>query len=122
MLKLLFALLLIFIVWFWRDSMRARETVLARCHQYCRRYDYQLLDATVAIQRIRPCRGNSGRLALERKYQFEYSIAGVERHYGHAVILNGIIREIVLEQEDGTRILEGTSDDPDKKDGSDNDN
>ncbi len=105
--KILLFLCIVGVLWFWRDSLRARETVLARCRDYCGRYQYQLLDATVAIHRVRPRRTASGSLALQRQYQFEYSIAGVERRRGHATIFNGKITDIYLEQEDGTRLLEG---------------
>ncbi len=104
--KILTLLILLAGLWFWRDSMRAREIVLEHCRRYCNRYNYQLLDATVAIHRLRPRRTQRGNLALQRHYLFEYSIAGVERRRGYATVFDGKLLDIYLEQEDGTRLLE----------------
>src|SRR5690625_3903416 len=54
-------------VWFWYDSMRARERTLDACRHACRRVHAQLLDETVAIDRMRLARYR-GQLVIARRY------------------------------------------------------
>ena len=40
------------LVWFWLDSMRAREVGLRRCKSMCVQMNEQLLDQTVHVARL----------------------------------------------------------------------
>lgn len=79
--------------WFWMDALRARETALAAARQACVGEGLQLLDETVAVERLRPARDGAGRLVLRRDYLFEYSRDGADRHRA-ALTLVG--REVTL--------------------------
>jgi uncharacterized protein DUF3301 len=79
--------------WFWMDTLRARETALAAARRACEGEGLQLLDETVAVERLRPGRDDEGRLALRRDYVFEYSRDGADRHRGALTLLG---REVTL--------------------------
>jgi hypothetical protein len=83
-------LLLIFmaaLLWFWQQSLRAREIAAAAARELCKRQDLQLLDATVALAGLRLRRHSRGHIALLRTYQFEYSSDGDRRQRGFVLIL-----------------------------------
>lgn len=73
----------------WRHTMHARETAIAACRRACAEAEVQLLDDTVALRRLRPCRSRRGALALERVYLFEFSRDGRLRERG-SVVLRGL--------------------------------
>ncbi len=74
--SLLFLIILGFIIWFWQDSSRARELAIAKSRAYCQNYNYQLLDETVALVSLRPCRNSKGSFICLRQYRFEFSLDG----------------------------------------------
>lgn len=84
-------------VWFWVDSLRARERALKAGRGACRRYGVQLLDDTVAIARLRLARDRDGRLTLERHYVFEFSETGDNRRQGSMVLIGAELSDIQLE-------------------------
>ena len=68
---LVLLILLGLIVWFWQNTLRARELALQAAHAVCQSQRLQLLDATVTLQRLtlrrsRPGRGvaDPGRVAM----------------------------------------------------------
>lgn len=103
---LLTLLVLGLLVWFWVDSLRARETALRRCNALCAGLDVQLLDQTVRLVRLRPARGGDGRLRWWRRYIFEFSVDGVIRHPGEIVMFGTTLESISMEHPDGP-IVEG---------------
>ncbi len=74
--------------WFWFDSLQVRERAKTICDQACRRSGVQLLDDTVALERIWFRRGPQGRLCLERLYAFEFTDNGTIRRSG-VVLMHG---------------------------------
>ena len=90
----LFVLLLIgVIVWFWFDSLKAREAGIAAARLACRREAVQLLDETVVGHGLRFARNDHGHMVLRRGFDFEYSVSGDDRRRG-SVVIEG--REVVL--------------------------
>ncbi len=89
MTSLLILLLLILTAWFWLNSMRAREIACGICKEACERMGLQLLDETVALQRLRTARDAAGSLRLLRTYQFEFTDTGLQRSKG-MISLRGI--------------------------------
>ena len=69
----------------WMNALRARERAVHIVRKLCERADVQLLDQTVALRRFRFTRLD-GRLALLRRYGFEVSVDGHDRHRGHVDI------------------------------------
>ena len=100
--------LLIFLfvlVWFWQNSLQAREFAIKFCQDKCRDMDLQLLDQTVALSRITIKRNYSGYLVLARQYNFEFSINGANRYSGSINIMNKHVNSFQLEHPDGLLIL-----------------
>ena len=81
-----FLLTLMLLIWFWRDSLRVRETATRICRRTCQSYGVQFLDQTVALQRLRLRWVRTG-LKWQRTYQFDYSLEGEGRRTGHLVML-----------------------------------
>ncbi|NKI34232.1 DUF3301 domain-containing protein [Wenzhouxiangella sp. XN79A] len=65
----------------WAGAVAARDRAIAAARGLCREQGWQLLDETVALNRLRPVRGERG-LLLERRYRFEFSTDGGERSVG----------------------------------------
>ena len=69
----------------WMTALRARERAVGIVRQLCERADVQLLDQSVALRSFKFTRID-GRLALLRRYGFEVSVDGQDRHRGHVDI------------------------------------
>jgi hypothetical protein len=79
MLELLLLGLLLFAAWFWQDSIAKRELAVNLGRELANRCHLQLLDETVACNKIRIGRDGSGHAQLQRLYAFEVSASGTER-------------------------------------------
>ncbi len=84
-------------LYFWIDSLRARERALAAGRRACERYGVQLLDETVQFARLRLARDEDGRLRLKRTYTFEFSDTGDNRRHGAIVMLGADLGDLQLE-------------------------
>jgi hypothetical protein len=69
-------------VWIWMDALGARERAVRYGRELCRDAGVQLLDQTVSMTRIRIERVD-GLPTLVRRYGFEISLDGSDRHRGH---------------------------------------
>lgn len=67
------------VVALWLDALGARELAGLRSRQLCDEAGLQLLDQSVVLQRIGLTRVN-GRLTFSRKYRFDVSFDGTDRH------------------------------------------
>ena len=65
----------------WLDALAARELACAHSRRLCEQANLQLLDQTVVLQRLRLARAD-GRIGLYRRYAFEVSFDGTDRHPG----------------------------------------
>ena len=92
-------------VWFWLDSLRAREFTLQRCRVFCNQNQVQLLDQSIHVRKIFPARVNS-HIGLRRFYVFEFSANGTDRYNGVAVEFKNQIEYLSLLHPDG-EIIEG---------------
>ncbi|MFN2309230.1 MAG: DUF3301 domain-containing protein [Gammaproteobacteria bacterium] len=75
------------LLWFWQQSLRAREIAARTAQDLCRRQDLQLLDGTVALNALRLRRSPQGHVTLHRTYQFDYSHDGEQRLRGFVLML-----------------------------------
>lgn len=96
MTSLLTLLLLILLTWFWLDSMRAREIACGISKETCERLGVQLLDETVALQRLRAARNPAGHLRLLRTYHFEFTDTGAQRSSGVISLLGIEVVRLVV--------------------------
>ena len=90
-------------LWFWRDSLGAREQARAAGARACQQSGVQLLDDTVALERLWPRRDRDGRLKLERLYVFEFTDTGQSRQVGSVLLVGGRVE--VLQMEGGDLLL-----------------
>jgi hypothetical protein len=74
-------------VWFWMDSLKAREIGIGEARAACAADGLQLLDDTVAVDVIRFARNDEGRLTFRRTYGFEYSDTGNNRRRGYVTLI-----------------------------------
>jgi hypothetical protein len=84
-------------IFFWLDSLRARERALSAGRAACERYDLQFLDDTVSVSRVRLGRDDEGQLRIARTYTFEFSDTGNNRRHGAIVMLGGELQDLQLE-------------------------
>lgn len=89
-------------VWFLWDSLQAREAANARMRAACRERGYLFLDDTVALERLRPARGDDGRVRLRRVYRFEYSETGHDREPGRVTMLGAVVERVDVGRPDLT--------------------
>lgn len=66
-------------IWIWLDALRAREHAIHHGRQLCREAGVQLLDQSVSLRRLRVAR-RRGLLTLVRRYSFDVSLDGSDRH------------------------------------------
>lgn len=69
-------------IWAWMDALDAREHAIRAGHALCREAGVQLLDQTVSLKRVRIGR-RDGLPTFLRRYGFEISLDGSDRHRGH---------------------------------------
>ncbi len=79
MFETLLLALLILAAWFWLDSIAKREIAIQHGRDLAGRCNLQLLDETVACNKIRLGRDSQGHAQLLRLYEFEVSASGAER-------------------------------------------
>jgi len=86
-----------FVLWFWYDSMRARELAIDASSAACARMNAQFLDQTVVLTRLRLCRTPRGKMSLCRLYVFDITIDGTVRRTGVVKMIGHQIVELVLD-------------------------
>jgi hypothetical protein len=69
-------------LWAWMDALSAHERATLAGRELCREAGVQLLDQTVSLKRVRVVR-RDGLPTLLRRYGFEISLDGSDRHRGH---------------------------------------
>ncbi|HEU4663919.1 MAG TPA: DUF3301 domain-containing protein [Dokdonella sp.] len=77
-----FLLVIVVAVWTWMDILRARELAIAHSRTLCREAGVQLLDQTVSLKRLAIAR-RQGLPTVVRRYGFEVSLDGSDRHRCH---------------------------------------
>ena len=93
----LFLLILLGIaVWFWQNTLRARELALGASRETCGLQRYQLLDATVTLQRIELKRAPGGHIQFRRTFQFTYSDDGDSRYTGFVIVSGNHVEQVGL--------------------------
>ena len=88
---------LLFVLWLWRDSLRARERAVTASRMACQQLNVQLLDDTVVLIKFRLCRTNSGTMALCRWYDFDFTLDGEHRRSGNIAMRGQLIEDIILD-------------------------
>ena len=94
------------LIWFWVDSLHARERALRVCAAACRQTNAQLLDQTVSLVRVGVGRNSGHRVLLRRRYRFEFSTDGVNRWQGRVTLLGSIVESVQMDYPEGATILD----------------
>ena len=81
------------VLWFWQDSLAARESANAAAMEACGRLGLQFLDGTVAFARVALVR-EAGWLKLRRTYVFDYTARSIERLQGFVVLAGDRIETV----------------------------
>lgn len=76
-------------IWFWLDTLKAREAGVRAAQKACAEEGLQFLDETVVGRSLRPARDDAGHFRLRRVYSFEFSDTGDNRHSGSVTLLGG---------------------------------
>ena len=87
MFETLLLAILILAAWFWQDSIAKREIAIACGRELAQRCNLQLLDETVACNRLRMRRDSRGHAQLLRLYDFDVSANGADRMQCHLQLL-----------------------------------
>jgi len=90
-------LLIAVALWAWWSAARSRETATALARSACRRCQVQLLDETVSLQKLRLKRDSTGRMGIERWYQFEFSTNGTDRRAGIVGVRGATLTDMHLD-------------------------
>ena len=90
----------------WAASLRAREHALGATQRACRDLGVALLDETVELTGLGLQRSADGRLRLQRRYTFEFTPDGRQRHRGWAVLVGTRAESLQFEYAEGVTILE----------------
>lgn len=77
-------------IWVWLAALATRERVTRTVHELCAQSQVQLLDQTVALRGL-SLRRVRGRWTLRRRYGFEVSVHGDDRHRGHVDLLGNVV-------------------------------
>jgi len=83
----IFILVVVALIWFWLDSLKARETGVRAAQAACADDGLQFLDDTVVGRLLGVARNDDGHLRLRRSFAFEYSDTGNNRCHGSVILL-----------------------------------
>jgi hypothetical protein len=97
MTQLLVIALILLIVYLWWDARRSYQVAMRVCRAACARAEVQLLDETVALRRLRLCRGAGGQMQLCREYRFEFTQTGAARYPGWLRMRGQRLEELTLD-------------------------
>ncbi len=97
----LLLILIALLVAFWAAGMRVREHAVRVVRRACERVGAQLLDETVALDKLRLGRDGSGQVRFRRHYRFEFNPAGWDvRQSGSVELLGRKVVHLHLEMDD----------------------
>lgn len=85
--ELILIFVLMALAWFWLDSLDKRERAVLLGAELAARFNLQLLDETVACNKLWLARNARGKVHFLRTYEFEVSASGAERLDCHLILL-----------------------------------
>ncbi|MCB1867185.1 MAG: DUF3301 domain-containing protein [Gammaproteobacteria bacterium] len=77
---------IVFVIWFWLDSARAREIAIGICELSCKQRGLQFLDQTVALSGL-GIQWTARGIRVKRLFRFDFSEEGLERRSGHITLV-----------------------------------
>ena len=97
MIQLFVIFVIALLIWFWHDTMQAREQAIALGKRHCQNVGLQLLDETVSLSSLKLRRDADGQMTFRRVYEFEFSDNGDNRRLGSITLLGRHAEAIHLE-------------------------
>lgn len=97
MIQLFFIFVIALLIWFWFDTMQAREQAIAIGKRHCQNDGLQLLDETVSLSSMKVRRNSDGQVTFRRVYAFEFSDNGDNRRLGSVTLLGRHAESVQLE-------------------------
>lgn len=88
---------LILSLYYWLDSIRAKENATSYAKQNCKKVLLEFLDDTVLIKKVRLRRNTQGQLLIYREYEFEFSSTGEYRYKGQVRLLGKHLIDVEME-------------------------
>lgn len=95
--ELSFLLILIALIYYWLDSIRAKEVATDNAKKACTKVLLEFLDDTVLIKKVRLRRNTQGQMAIYREYEFEFSSTGEFRYKGEVRLLGKSLIDVKME-------------------------
>lgn len=90
-------ILLAAIIYYWLDSIRAKEIATEHAKKACKKVFLEFLDDTVLMKKVRLRRNSHGQIAIYREYEFEFSSTGEFRYKGRIQQLGQHLIDIKME-------------------------
>ena len=97
MIQIFFIFLIALMIWFWHDTMQAREQAVLLGKRHCQNDGLQLLDETVSLSSLKVRRDRDGHMMFRRVYEFEFSDNGDNRRLGSITLLGRHAESVQLE-------------------------
>lgn len=85
--------------WYWYAGMQAREQAIVIGRRACTEAEFQFLDESVVLRRLRLARNGDGQLAFQRDFHFEFSDTGDNRRPGVVRMLGERVEWVSLDGE-----------------------
>ena len=90
-------ILLIASLFYWFDSIRAKENATQHAKNACKKVLIEFLDDTVLIKKVRLRRNTEGQMSIYREYEFEFSSTGEFRYKGQVRLLGKYLLDVEME-------------------------
>jgi len=84
-------------LWYWWDSLEAKEIAREAGRRACQQAELQFLDDTVIKRKAWLRRDERGRMQFCRLYFFEFTRSGEQRYLGRVVMLGKRVGEVELD-------------------------
>ena len=90
-------ILLIASLFYWFDSIRAKENATKHAKNACKKVLLEFLDDTVLMKKVRLRRSAQGQMSIYREYEFEFSSTGEFRYKGQVRLLGQYLLDVEME-------------------------
>lgn len=90
-------ILLVILIFYWLDSIRAKENATQFAKDRCKKFLLEFLDDTVLIKKVRLRRNFKGHISIYREYVFEFSSTGECRYNGQVRLLGQHLIDVEME-------------------------
>lgn len=95
--EIIIIFVLIILIFYWLDSIRAKENATKYAKESCKKVLLEFLDDTVLIKKVRLRRNTQGQISIYREYKFEFSSTGEFRYNGKIRLLGQHLVDVEME-------------------------